>query len=275
MAERRTIWYVYGVMPAAATLAHAPVGLDETVVETIADSGVAALASRLDGERYAPNAVERGTADMEWLAPRAMAHDRVLTWASDRGPVVPLPMFSLFSTDDSVRTMLHARSVQLRTALDRASEGREYALRVYRLDDELRGVASELSPHLAELERAAAAAAPGQRYLLERKLETERKSELRSIGASVARGVVDALRPFSTEVVEGTLVSRAAAGQAENPMVLDAAFLIAPDHLESFRRELTSLVERHGSRGFRFDFTGPWPPYHFVQTTADTRAHDA
>ena len=275
MAERRTIWYVYGVMPATTTLAHPPVGLDETAVESIADSGVAALASRLDGERYSTDAVERGTADVEWLAPRAVAHDRVLTWASDRGPVVPLPMFSLFSTDDSVRGMLRARSVQLRTALDRASEGREYALRVYRLDDELREVANELSPRLAELERTAAAASPGQRYLLERKLETERRSELRSIGAGVAREVVDALRRFSTEVVEGTLVPRAATGQTENPMVLDAAFLIAPDRLESFRRELTSLVERYGSRGFRFDFTGPWPPYHFVQTTADTRAHDA
>ena len=42
-----------------------------------------------------------------------MAHDRVLTWASDRGAVVPLPMFSLFSGADAVRAMLDARSGQL------------------------------------------------------------------------------------------------------------------------------------------------------------------
>jgi hypothetical protein len=52
-------------------------------------------------------------------------------------------------------------------------------------------------------------------------------------------------------------------------LVLDAAFLIAPEHLDAFRRELTALIDLHGSRGFRFDFTGPWPPYHFVQASHD------
>ena len=47
-------------------------------------------------------------------------------------------------------------------------------------------------------------------------------------------------------------------------MVLNAAFLVAPDRLNAFQQTLTSLVERHGAHGFRFDFTGPWPPYHFA-----------
>jgi len=24
------------------------------------------------------------------------------------------------------------------------------------------------------------------------------------------------------------------------------------------------MVTKHESSGFKFDFTGPWPPYHFV-----------
>jgi hypothetical protein len=46
--------------------------------------------------------------------------------------------------------------------------------------------------------------------------------------------------------------------------VLNAAFLVSAAGLEAFQRTLTELVGRHGSHGFRFDFTGPWPPYHFV-----------
>jgi hypothetical protein len=272
MTERSSVWYVYGIVPPTTAFAHAPAGLDDSPVEAIDDGEVIAIVSRLDADRYTPDAVERGTGDMDWLAPRAVAHDRVLTWLSDRGPVVPLPMFSLFSSGDAVRSMLRSRSPQLRGALIRAAEGREYALRLYRLDDELRRVAADLSPRLAELEHAAAAASPGQRYLLERKLDTERKAELRAIGTRVAREIVEGLRPLATEVVEGQLLSRPAGGPAENPLVLDAAFLIAPDRLEAFRRELTRLVERHGVRGFRFDFTGPWPPYHFVETPPDTRA---
>jgi hypothetical protein len=272
MAESRNVWYVYGIVSAEEIFAHAPSGLDDAPVEPLVDAGMVAVASRLDGNDYAAERVERGTADMEWLAPRAMAHDRVLTWASDHGAVVPLPMFSLFSSDAAVRSMLRSRSEQLRTALARASEGREYALRVYRLDDELRAVASQLSPRLAELEQAAAAASPGQRYLLERKLENERKTELRSIGATIAREILTTLRPIATDTVEGRLLPKPASGSTENPLVLDAAFLIPSERLESFRHALTSLVERHGSRGFRFDFTGPWPPYHFVQPPAPSDA---
>ena len=267
MSDRSTVTYVYGIVPAPLALPHAPAGLDEAPVEAIADAELAAIVSRLDGNHYAPEAVERGTADMEWLAPRAVAHDRVLTWASDRGPVVPLPMFSLFSSETAVRRMLSEQRATLHAALERASEGREYALRVYRLDDELRTVAAQLSPRLAEMERAAASATPGQRYLLERKLDAERKTELRAIGTRVAGEIFETLRRFATDAVQGALVTRTSSSGAENPLVLDAAFLVAPTQLEEFQRELTAIVGRHASGGFRFDFTGPWPPYHFVQTS--------
>lgn len=268
MADRHEVWYVYGVVTAMPPFAHAPTGLDDASIESVVVADLAAIASRLDGDDYAPVAVERGTSDIEWLAPRAVAHDRVLTWASDRGPVVPFPMFSLFSNEDAVRAMLHERRPELRKALRRASEGREYALRVYRLDDELRTVAADLSPRLAELEDAAAAASPGQRYLIERKLDTERKTELRAIGARVGRDILESLRTLAIDAFGGSLLPRGSAGggTAETPLVLDAAFLIAPAQLDAFRKELTAIIARHGSRGFRFDFTGPWPPYHFVQS---------
>ena len=80
-----------------------------------------------------------------------MAHDRVLTWARDLGPVVPLPMFSLFSGRPAVCAMLRDREVELVATLGRLAEGREYALRVYRVDSELLSAISNLSPRLAEL----------------------------------------------------------------------------------------------------------------------------
>ena len=52
-------------------------------------------------------------------------------------------------------------------------------------------------------------------------------------------------------------------------MVLNAAFLIAAGALTAFQTALTEFVERHRMHGFRFDFTGPWPPYHFANEAAD------
>jgi hypothetical protein len=124
-----SFWYVYGIAPASLDLARAPEGIDERAVTLVVDGELAAIASVVD-ESYAPDAIERATADVAWVGPRAVAHDRVLTWASDRAPVAPLPMFSLFRDEASVRATLARRALELRDALARVGRGREYALRL-------------------------------------------------------------------------------------------------------------------------------------------------
>jgi hypothetical protein len=269
MSRPSELWYVYGITPATVDVRRAPDGVDDARLELCVDEDLAAVASRLDGERYSPSEIERGTENVEWLAPRAVAHDRVLTWLSDHGPVIPLPVFSLFSAEEAVRKTLRERRVELRNALRRVERGREYALRVYRIDAELATVAAEHSPRLAELEQSAAAATPGQRYLFERKLDAERKKELHGIGASIARRIAASLRPFAVETVETRVAARTARPEAEGTLILDIAFLVDPARLEDFQRALTEHVAQYGGRGFRFDFTGPWPPYHFAQPTDD------
>jgi hypothetical protein len=76
------------------------------------EGDIAALVSGLEAERYGAEPLERATANVAWLGARATEHDRVLTWASDRasGAVVPLPIFSLFRDEGSVRAMLRDRA---------------------------------------------------------------------------------------------------------------------------------------------------------------------
>src|SRR5207247_4667580 len=88
--------------------------------------------------------LDERVADLSWLGTRAVAHDRVQTWGSDAGPLVPLPMFTLFSDRASVRRMLDARADALTGALSHAALGREYGLRVFRIDAELTRVVDQL-----------------------------------------------------------------------------------------------------------------------------------
>jgi hypothetical protein len=81
--------------------------------------------------------------------------------------------------------------------------------------------------------------------------------------------IVDELTPNARQVVRSPIPRVSEAGEARGTMVLNAAFLVSPDQLESFQKTLTKLVAERGEQGFRFDFTGPWPPYHFVGEPAD------
>ena len=255
--------YAYGIVPAQAAMSGAPAGVDEADVSLVQEGDVAALVSELSGRAYDPDVIAASSGDMEWVAPRAKAHDLVLTWASDRGPVIPLPLFtSTFGSRDAVRAMLRERAAELTSVLHRVARGREYSLRVYRVDAELKAALPKLNDEIAKLQSAADAATPGQRYLLQRKLEERSKEELRATSQSVAARIRDDLSAVALETATSPIPR--VTTDAPGTMVLNAAFLIAPDGLRAFQERLTAIVNDRQPNGFRFDFTGPWPAYHFA-----------
>lgn len=262
------LYYVYAIVRATAVEV-APHGVDEQPVAILASGDVAALTSRVDATTYGHGLDER-IADVAWIAPRATAHDAVLTWASDLGAVVPLPIFSLFRSEDAVKAMLAGRRDELRALLERVGRGREYGVRIFRLDAELRRSLGSFSAPVAALEaEVAAAAAPGQGYLLARKLDQARKDELHRVASEVATAAFNDLSSRSIASTQDALPKSTA--EEAGAAVLNAAFLVAHDRFEDFRGAVTEFVRVHERRGFRVEFTGPWPPYHFTRDVADVR----
>jgi Gas vesicle synthesis protein GvpL/GvpF len=172
-------------------------------------------------------------------------------------------MFSaMFRDAAGVQKMLRDREAELRGALEVAARGREYGVRLYRDERALLEAVSSLSPRIAELEQAAAAASPGQRYLLERKLENERKAEARRVGDDTARESYDTLARHAV-AARRTPTPRDAERHAA--LLLNAVFLVAPESYTAFRAALGGLTTRFEPAGFRFEFSGPWPAYHFME----------
>jgi hypothetical protein len=266
-AEKEQVVYVYGVASGTLDLSAAPRGVEGAAVVAVEDGGLSALCSFVSGSDYTGEPIEARVGDVDWVGPRATAHDAVLTWASDHAEVVPFTMFTLFSGADSVEAMLRQRHPSLAKTLERVRGAREYTLRVYQSTAPADGTALvESDPRIAELEKLAAEARPGQRYLLERKLEKARQEERARSGAAVAADVASTLAANSVDVVRSQLPSTPdpdAGGRA----VLDASFLVKLEKVDELRSALGTLVERYERRGFRFEFTGPWPAYHFARAS--------
>jgi hypothetical protein len=255
--------YVYGIVPASFEGADAPRGLDDRVVRVEREGAVGALVSELDADVYAGGTAEANAGDVGWIGPRAIAHDAVLTWASERGGVIPFPMFTLFANVAGVHTMLRERAATFVATLDRVAAAEEYTLRVFRLDAAFRGALAQLSPKLAELEQQAAAATPGQRYLLQRKLDEEKKTELRRVSDEIAATIYEKLATLSGAGVRDQLPP-AREGDGPGRAILNASFLVPRDRKQTFQEAVNTLLQQYEPRGFRFELTGPWPPYHFV-----------
>lgn len=265
--------YVYGVVLASRDAAAAPRGLDGTTVEAErSESGeIAALLSEVDAATYATTggAAESRAGDVEWVGPRAVAHDAVLTWASglageaDSEPagVVPFPMFALFTNRAAVRAMLAERESVLRATLARVTGAQELSVRVFRDDAVLAGALPRLSERVAALDEAARLATPGQRYLLERKRDADLRAELRRVSAEAAGTIFERLRTASADAVREPLPPR---GEQEPAAVLKASFLVRDTARDAFTTALDAVVAEYEPLGLRVELTGPWPPYHFV-----------
>ena len=262
--------YAYAVVPATLMGTTTPVrrpvpppaGLNDAPVRIETESEVGAVVSALSDSDADPELIAACSADLAWLGERAAAHDRVVTWASDRGPAIPLPPFSLFRDAASVRRMLRERAPDLIATLGSIGAAREYTVRVFRIDSEMNAALASMSPAVADLEKRVAAATPGQRYLLERKLDGERETARTDVARRVAEEVLADLSRVAQRTAQGPLPQTPA---AENGgAVLNASFLVAPDATQPFQAAVTRFIDRLGARGFRFEFTGPWPAYHFV-----------
>ena len=261
MIER--LCYVYGVVGSSLEPATAPKGIDGGKVSLISNDDVSALATSVGADDYSPERVESLTADVDWVSQRAMAHDRVLTWASDNGPVIPFPMWTMFRDAKAVAAMLAKRGSELRRTFERIADGREFIVRVYVQPAILRERLGDHTTELAALEAEATKATPGQRYLLERKMENLRRDASRDVAARAAREIHDALRAESMEHVQEQPVN-SGAPREQGRAILNASFLVKPTRVVGFQEALTAMVNKYEPSGFRFDFTGPWPPYHFV-----------
>jgi hypothetical protein len=52
----------------------------------------------------------------------------------------------------------------------------------------------------------------------------------------------------------------------EAEMVLNAAYLVPTEEADAFRGVVEELGREHDPDGLQLELTGPWPPYHFVET---------
>jgi len=257
------IRYLYGVVPAGTNLGRAPAGIDDKPVELVEAGTHGALVTTLDGHAYSPEKIELLAGNVDWLRPRAEAHDQVLNWASDTVTVIPLPMWTLFGDSVAVRKMLSDRQPEFEATFATISGAREYTVRAYVRSAELMPHLGEYSDEFAALEAEAGAALPGQRYLLERKIEKEKKTAARRVMGRVAAEVHDGLKRAAVESARDEIVPSVTASE-QGHAILNGSYLISTDRLVEFRRALTEFVNKYQTSGFTFDFTGPWPPYHFV-----------
>ena len=259
--------YLYGIVPGDAPDPPADLtGVDGGVVRVVRGESVGAVVSDVSESAYADEVIDARLSDLAWVGERGLAHERVLDWYAERGPVIPLSLFSLHRDDGRVRERFESEAERFERSLDSLRGRREWGVKLWRDDARLSEHLAELSPAVAALAAEIESAPPGRRFLLEKKRETLRAEEMRRVSARISHEVYAQLRAAAERSVSAPIP--AAAPQAAKSIVLYGAFLVQDEGFAVFQRRLSELAGTFQPTGFEFEFTGPWPPYHFADDGA-------
>ena len=261
-------FYVYCVGEGAALAPLFGAGLpdaieDASTLEPVEAAGLAAVVSAVPLEVYGEGALAARLSDPAWTATRALRHERVAEHFARRAAVVPLRFGAIYLRRDGVEGMLTERAAQLRAVLARLEGREEWGLNLYVERARLREEVTRLSARLRELAGRAEGSAPGQGYHLRKKIDALRDEEARAETRRIAREVESRLAEACEGAVRLRVLKDEAAEQGE--LAARLAFLVRRDRFDDFRAAAEGLAAEYTPHGFRFELTGPWPPYNFTE----------
>lgn len=229
-------------------------GIEGSRVEAIVEGDLLGATSVVPAADYEEGPLNERMQNLEWLAPRAAAHQDVngrLLELTDA--VVPLAFGAIYRGTDGVRDLLRSRAEDFADRL-RAVEGRaEWIVSIER-----EGLGALPGEAVRALDAEIAAAPPGRAFLLGKRRDEVVREERRMRDAAIAEESWAATLAIAERVYREQLIDDPTAAAVARFSVL------APREREV---ELGDLVRRLGAtgtlQGYRVRLSGPWPAYRF------------
>ncbi len=248
---RNTATYLYCLVqsPEPPQAGAAPLGLPGLSDSRILPAGDGVWLAVADAPlpEYGAEAIQEHLQDLDWVSSRALAHEAVVEHFGRGGTVVPLKLFTLFSSDERALAHIRADRDRLGRVFQRIAGCQEWGVRV-RFEE------SRAKEVLAR-EAAGESGASGTAFLLRKKIERD-----------ASRTLVSRLRSAMDEVFSDLSGHAADARRREpaSPLLLDGAFLVPADRTGEFERTVGHWAGHLAGQACEMTLTGPWPPYNFI-----------
>jgi hypothetical protein len=237
--------YVYCIIKESAPREFGVIGIGEHRgrVYTLHHNGLAAVVSDSPLRVYDPT------------RENVLAHEFVNETVMREYTPIPMSFGTLFRTDEDVLELLRSTYQTFDTVLEQIRDKTEFGLKV--LWDRDRVIASlaqedaEISRLREQLERSGEGASYYTRMELGRRIE----AAVEEAGARYVNAILEALRPHAVAARRNKPIG--------DRMIMNAAFLVDREQEQQFD-DGVKAVSRDYEGVLTFKYTGPWPPYNFV-----------
>jgi hypothetical protein len=181
--------------------------------------------------------------DLEWLAAAGLRHQRVIAGLCQSMTTLPTRFGAVFLSEDSLLRHVKERKRALAAAFERVTDADEWGIKIFALAKPKKDLSAE--------------AASGSEYL-------KRKAEL--LQPKPGKTLDDEIREFVAALTKLAVATspggKASAGQPG--LAWHGSFLVRRDD----RKKLEAALKKYAAKwqdSRRIDWSGPWPPYSFVE----------
>ena len=255
MAKGSTAVYLYCVVRAARrpVLARVPAGLPggtRPAAHRLAAS-LWLITADVPLDTYGPAHLESRLRDLDWVSQIALAHEALVEHfsRSTGAVVVPMRLFTMFSSMDKAVADLAAGQAAIERAMRHIAGSEEWGVRIARRP----GVAAPVSGKTARPSSGAA-------FLAGKKEVRDASARIRAASLAAAETAFDRLSRHARDAQQRPRRQE----PGSNPPILEAAFLVTVGSRARFKAEVKRQAVLCAAAGADMTLTGPWPAYNFV-----------
>lgn len=225
-----------------------------------AGDGLWLIVATVPANDYDEAALAKGLQNLDWVGRRAMAHEAMIEQFLAARAVLPMQLFTLFTSDERAVQHVARQRKEILAILRRIEKKVEWGLRLTFDEAAVRTSLEASAGKRAKLE-ARSKTATGTAYLArKRDLLDVTRGQLKA-----ARGEADRLfAALKKEAAESRRRSETEQASAGARLLLDAAFLVPASRTRAFRAAVGRQARKIGATGIVVSLTGPWPPYNFI-----------
>lgn len=237
-----------------------------------------AVVQDVPAEMFGEEALRERLADRAELEHCARAHHAVVAAAAGRAPTLPLPLATLYLSDERARAALREDENRFRSVMGRIAGRVEWGVKVYaapgrppptrpeRTDPTTTAPTTTTLTATAPPETTSAARTntrPGHAYLDRARGARRAREERQEAGLNAAASVDRALRDIA---VAGRRLRSHDTGVtgAGRVQLLNAAYLVDEEREADLIGAVELLRTSPGYERVELEVTGPWVPYSFV-----------
>lgn len=223
---------------------------------------ITAIVSYVSKEDYAQTVLDQKFQDPNWVEEKGRHHHHSISSLNKDYTVIPMSLCTIFNDEK----ILEARLIELYPDIVQLFEeikgNEEWNLKIYFDDNKMKQGVLENNHTILSFKESLENYPKGKQFFMRKKLEKMIEEETEKEIKNVIKKINDDLKNIILKRKTNKIWPKHLTGRSDE-MAYNGVYLLSKKQINAFKERIQHNENNYKECGWVFEFSGPWPPYHF------------